>query len=81
MIEIKVQDEFRTNPLSRQPGGSVVKLFCQDGMVYIYDNIKSPTNYISKVEFKDKIVQIEVDGKQVWASSEPGVKYWERESI
>ena len=77
MKEIKVQDEFRTNPLSHQPGGSVVKLFCQDGMVYIYDNIKSPTNFISKVEFKDKIVRIDVDGKQVWASTEPGAKYWE----
>ncbi len=77
MKEIKVQDEFRTNPLSHKPGGSVVKLFCQDGMVYIYDNIKIPTNYISKVEFKDKIVRIDVDGKQVWASTEPGAKYWE----
>jgi hypothetical protein len=81
MKEIKVQDEYRTNPLSHQPGGSVVKLFCHDGMVYVYDNIKSPQNYISKVEFKDNIIRIDIDGKQVWASSEPGVKYWEEEQF
>jgi|688.fasta_scaffold380130_3 hypothetical protein len=80
MKEIKVKEEFRTNPLSLQPGGSEVKLFCQDGVVFIYDNIKSPTNYISKVKFKDEIVRIDVDGKQVWTSSEPGVKYWDQTS-
>jgi hypothetical protein len=77
MKEIKVADEYRTNPLSHQPGGDEVKVYLRDGMVYTYDKIKSPVNYIGKLEFKENIVRIDINGNQAWTSSEPGQKYWE----
>jgi len=46
-------------------------------MVYTYDKIKSPVNYIGKLEFKENIVRIDINGNQAWTSSEPGQKYWE----
>jgi|688.fasta_scaffold309103_1 hypothetical protein len=77
MKEIKVADEYRTNPLSIQPGGDEIKVYLMDGMVYTYDKIKSPAKYINRLEFKDNIVRIDINGKQAWASIDPGAKYWE----
>jgi hypothetical protein len=48
-----------------------------DGMVYTYDKIKSPAKYINRLEFKDNIVRIDINGNQAWASIDPGAKYWE----
>ena len=77
MKEIKVADEYRTNPLSHQPGGDEIKFYLRDGMVYTYDKIKSPANYINRLEFKDNIVRIDINGQQAWSSIDPGAKYWE----
>ena len=77
MKEIKVADEYRTNPLSHQPGGDEVKVYLRDGMVYTYDKVKSPKNYINKLEFKENIVRIDINGEKAWSSLEPGVRYWE----
>lgn len=77
MKEIKVADEYRTNPLSHQPGGDEIKVYLRDGMVYTYDKIKSPSNYINRLEFKDNIVRIDINGQQAWSSIDPGAKYWE----
>lgn len=77
MKEIRVADEYRTNPLSHQPGGDEVKVYLRDGMVYTYDKVKSPRNYINKLEFKENIVRIDINGEKAWSSIEPGVRYWE----
>lgn len=75
---IRVQDEYRTNPLSTQPGGDEVTIYTRDGMIRTYDKIKSPQRYIAGLGFKDDIIRIEIDGELTWTSEESGIKYWER---
>lgn len=77
MKHIKVADQYRTNPLSHEPGGDEVSVYTKDGMVRTYDKVKSPQKYISNLHFKEDIVRIDINGKEVWTSKEPGVKYWE----
>lgn len=77
MKEIKVADEYRTNPLSIQPGGDEIRVYLMDGMVYTYDKIKSPAKYINRLEFKDNIIRIDINGNRAWSSIDPGAKYWE----
>ncbi|UAM97258.1 hypothetical protein K8354_13140 [Polaribacter litorisediminis] len=40
-----VADEYRTNPLSRQPGGSTIQVKYSDGSIRIYDKIKNIAAY------------------------------------
>jgi hypothetical protein len=40
-----VADEYRTNPLSQQPGGSTIKVKYSDGSIRIYDKIKNIAAY------------------------------------
>jgi hypothetical protein len=75
---IRVQDEYRTNPLSTQPGGDEVTIYLKDGTVRTYDKIKSPQRYIAGLEFKEDIVRIDINGEVAWTSKEPGVKFWEK---
>jgi hypothetical protein len=74
MSVLKVGDEFRTNDLSLIPGGKTVTVIYQNGKKLIYDKIKSPGKYIKsiseKVSTDGKIVEILVNGKQVWNDSE-----------
>jgi len=77
MKHIKVADQYRTNPLSHEPGGDEVSVYTKDGMVRTYDKVKSPQKYISNLHFKEDIVRIDINGAEVWTSREPGVKYWE----
>ncbi len=78
MNHIKVQDEYRTNPLSHQPGGDEVTVYTRSGLVRTYDKIKSPQNYIAGLAFKEDIVRIDINNEVAWTSQEPGVKFWER---
>jgi hypothetical protein len=78
MKHIKVQDQYRTNSLSHQPGGSEVTIYTRDGLIKTYDKVKSPPKYISGLAFKNDIVRIDVDGETKWTTQEPGMKYWER---
>lgn len=77
MKHIRVQDQYRTNPLSHEPGGQEVTVYTKDGMVRTYDKVKSPHRYIGNLHFKDDIIRIDIDGESAWTSQEPGVKYWE----
>jgi len=62
-----VNDEFRTNQLSLRPGGSAVKVNYADGLFKIYDKIKYPRAYVSKITESDtSIVSIYVDDKLFW---------------
>lgn len=62
-----VSDEYRTNPMSLVPGGSVVKVTYADGSFRLYDKIKKPYHYIRVITEKDnKIISVEVDNTLAW---------------
>lgn len=69
MSELTVGDSFRTNPLSKQPGGSKVKVIHENGKIFIYDKIKSPQIYIKNLSEKGPnglICEIQVNEVRVW---------------
>lgn len=72
---MRVSDEFRTNPLSLRPGGSVVSVVFADGSTREYDKVKYPRKYVSTIPRKEDIVLIYVDGKEAWSAKEK-IKYW-----
>ena len=73
---MRVGDEYRTNPLSLSPGGSIVTVVFSDGRMLDYDKVKSPKKYVSKIPQKDDIVAVYVNGKQAWTDKEEK-KYWD----
>lgn len=46
---MKVKDEHRTNPLSLQPGGGVVRVTFKNGTFRDYDKIKNPAAFIQQI--------------------------------
>jgi len=59
-------DDMRDNPLSKQPGGSVVRVVYQDHEV-VYDKIKNPGAYIRKITMANSsIVSIYVNEQLTW---------------
>ncbi len=64
--EIKVTDNFRTNPESLLPGGSIVEVHQSDGLILSYDKIKNSKAYISRIVKKQEILKVIVDGKLYW---------------
>lgn len=61
--KLYVAQEFRTNPLSSAPGGSVVEVHYQRG-IKVYDNIKNPKAYVKYIMANSPdVVSILVDGK------------------
>lgn len=60
---IKVKDTYRTNPESHIPGGSVVETFNEEGLRLVYDKIKNPGAYISRIIKDPSIVKVYVDGE------------------
>lgn len=74
---MKVGDEFRTNPLSLKPGGSLVTVIFNSGRTLEYDKVKSPKKYIARIPDKETISRILIDGRQVWTFEE-AVKYWDQ---
>jgi len=64
--EIKVGDSFRTNDLSRQPGGSVVRVVYSDGPDRIYDKVKSVEQYTASLKKRANIAEIHVNGSLYW---------------
>ena len=75
-LSMRVGDEYRTNPLSLSPGGSVVTVVFSDGRMLDYDKVKSPKKYVSKIPQKDDITAVYVNGNQVWTDKEEK-KYWD----
>jgi len=74
---MRVGDEYRTNPLSLKPGGSIVSVVFSDGESLEYDKIKYPRKYVGTIPKRENIVLIYVDGKEVWTAKEK-IKYWEQ---
>ena len=73
---MRVGDEYRTNPLSLSPGGSVVTVVFSDGRMLDYDKVKSPKKYVSKIPPKEDIVAVYVNGKHAWTDKED-TKDWD----
>jgi hypothetical protein len=73
---MRVSDEFRTNPLSLKPGGSIVTVVFSDGRMLDYDKVKSPKKYVASIPTREDIVAVYVNGNQVWTDKEE-TKYWD----
>jgi hypothetical protein len=82
MSELKVTDNYRTNPLSLKPGGSTVKAIHERGKVFVYDKVKSPGAYIKRMNTDARIaeygaiVEILIDDVSVWTNGS-GRQPWE----
>jgi len=64
---IVVQDKFRTNELSVQPGGATVTVSHSDGSHRVYKNIKNPRAYTNSILKDETIISVQVDGQAYWA--------------
>jgi hypothetical protein len=73
---MRVGDEFRTNPLSLKPGGSIVTVVFSDGRMLDYDKVKSPKKYVASIPQREDITAVYVNGNQVWTDKEE-TKYWD----
>ena len=73
---MRVADEFRTNPLSLKPGGSIVTVVFSDGRMLDYDKVKSPKKYVASIPQREDITAVYVNGTQVWTDKEE-TKYWD----
>jgi len=73
---MRVGDEYRTNPLSLKPGGSVVTVVFSDGRMLDYDKVKSPKKYVASIPQREDITAVYVNGNQVWTDKEE-TKYWD----
>jgi hypothetical protein len=60
---IKVLDNYRTNPESHIPGGSVIETFNDKGLRLVYDKIKNPGAYIRRITNDESIKKVYVDGE------------------
>ena len=75
-LSMRVSDEFRTNPLSLKPGGSIVTVVFSDGRMLDYDKVKSPKKYVASIPQREDITAVYVNGNQVWTDKEE-TKYWD----
>lgn len=73
---MRVGDQFRTNPLSLKPGGSIVTVVFSNGKMLDYDKVKSPKKYVASIPEREEIVAIYVNGNQVWTDKEKK-KFWD----
>ena len=65
-----VSDEWRTNPDSLIPGGSVVSVEYHNGEIKMYDKIKKPIHHMNVIMAKGVgIKSISVDGEIAWQSN------------
>lgn len=80
MSELKIEDKYRTNPLSFQPGGYEVKVVHERGKVFVYDKVKKPGAYIKRIKDDNTdhgaIVEILLNDKSVWTTG-CGREIWE----
>ena len=62
--KLYVAQEFRTNPLSTTPGGSVVEVHYAS-RIKVYDNIKNVKAYVKYIasNSSEQVISILVDGK------------------
>ncbi len=83
-MSLKVEDKYRTNQLSMEPGGYEVTIIHEGGDTFIYDKIKSPGSYIkgiSSVSQTKPIIKILIDGEEVWNVRHDGTEPWNTPAI
>lgn len=80
MSVLKVDDKFRTNPLSLKPGGYEVKVLHETGKVFVYDKVKKPGAYIKSISTEESehgaIIEIFIENSSVWTIG-CGREIWE----
>jgi hypothetical protein len=67
--QLKVGDDYRTNPLSLKPGGYHITVVYSNGKSFVYDKVKKPESYIRRIAADSKngsIMEIHIDGKCAW---------------
>jgi hypothetical protein len=68
--DIIVKDKFRTNDLSKTPGGHTVTVsYFSSTRDRVYKNVNNPTAYVNSMKADSKIRSIKVDGIQVYSQS------------
>jgi hypothetical protein len=74
-----VDDKFRTNPLSLEPGGSIVEVVYPSGAVNRYDKVKNTTAFINKIlrDPKNKGVKAYVVPPEQDTPDEPDSSFFE----
>ena len=81
MKNLECGDEYRTNPLSLQPGGITVRVVLENGQIISYDKVKKPWHYIktiiSKLEkgedkYNSTVLRIETDERVYWRNKNVG---------
>lgn len=83
MSSFKVQDQYRTNPLSHQPGGYEVTVVYSDGKAFTYDKVKRPGYYVQSIEAQGKykehgpVIEVWVDKTRVWDVSQKDRNPWD----
>lgn len=80
MSQLKVSDEYRTNPLSLKPGGYTVTAIHETGKIFIYDKVKKPGAYIKSMSMEQSehgaIIEVLLDDRSVWTAG-CGRSIWE----
>ena len=81
MKNLECGDEYRTNPMSLQPGGITVRVVLENGQIISYDKVKKPWHYIktiiSKLEkgedkYNSTVLRIETDERVYWRNNNVG---------
>lgn len=81
MKNLECGDEYRTNPMSLQPGGITVRVVLENGQIISYDKVKKPWHYIktiiSKLEkgedkYNSTVLRIETDERVYWRNKNVG---------
>ena len=83
-MSLKVEDRYRTNQLSVEPGGYEVTIIYEGSDTFIYDKIKSPGSYIkgiSSVNQVKSIIKILIDGEEVWNLRHDETEPWDTPAI
>ena len=50
---LEVAQQYRTNPLSRKPGGYRIAVIMKSGFKMIYDRVKYPDSYAAAIHGDD----------------------------
>jgi hypothetical protein len=81
MKNLECSDEYRTNPMSLQPGGVTVRVLLENGQIISYDKVKKPWHYVKTIisaveggtdKFNSAVLHIETDEKVYWRNKNAG---------
>jgi hypothetical protein len=81
MKNLECGDEYRTNPMSLQPGGTTVRVVLENGQVISYDKVKKPWHYVKTIisavekgtdKYNSAVLRIETDERVYWRNKNSG---------